>query len=183
MPRRNFVFHMARIFVDKELNLPIRYESYDWPKEPGGPPELMEEYTYLNLKLNNGFTDADFDIEESELQVSLMQCVIERSFNDLAPRNTAREVVALLRQRWIGPMGRIGLIRPIRPISPVSPIIEISYTANAPLLFCRQEWDLPAPSGCFYPPDLVLLLVEVFLKRGKRQEPTGDPIVRNRQSA
>ena len=24
-------------------------------------PELIEEYTYLNLKINNGFTDADFD--------------------------------------------------------------------------------------------------------------------------
>jgi len=62
VPRRNFLFHLARIFVDKELNLPIRYESHDWPREPGGAPELMEEYTYLNLKLNNGFTDADFDI-------------------------------------------------------------------------------------------------------------------------
>ena len=29
----------------------------------GAEPELMEEYTYLNLKLNNGFTDADFDIK------------------------------------------------------------------------------------------------------------------------
>ena len=63
VPRRNFLFHLARIFVDKDFNLPIRYESYDWPREPGGPPELMEEYTYLNLKLNNGFTDADFDIK------------------------------------------------------------------------------------------------------------------------
>ncbi len=63
VPRRNFLFHLARIFVDKELNLPIRYESYDWPKEKGSAPELMEEYTYLNLKLNNGFTDADFDIK------------------------------------------------------------------------------------------------------------------------
>lgn len=63
VPRRNFLFHLARIFVDKEYNLPIRYESYDWPKEKGGVPELMEEYTYLNLKLNNGFTDADFDIK------------------------------------------------------------------------------------------------------------------------
>jgi hypothetical protein len=61
VPRRNFLYHLARIFVDKELNLPIRYESYDWPKEPGTPPELLEEYTYLNLKINNGFTDADFD--------------------------------------------------------------------------------------------------------------------------
>ena len=63
VPRRNFRFHLARIFVDDELNIPIRYESYDWPKEPGGTPELLEEYTYLNLKLNNGFTDADFDIK------------------------------------------------------------------------------------------------------------------------
>jgi hypothetical protein len=62
-PRRNFLFNVARIFVDDELNLPIRYESYDWPKEPGGSPELLEEYTYLNLKLNNGFTDADFDVK------------------------------------------------------------------------------------------------------------------------
>ena len=61
VPRRNFLFHLARIFVDKEWNLPIRYESYDWPKEKGSAPELLEEYTYLNLKLNNGFTDADFD--------------------------------------------------------------------------------------------------------------------------
>ncbi|MEN6457438.1 MAG: DUF1571 domain-containing protein [Thermoguttaceae bacterium] len=61
VPRRNFLFHMAQIFVDKELNLPIRYASYDWPREKGGKPELLEEYTYLNLKLNNGFTDADFD--------------------------------------------------------------------------------------------------------------------------
>jgi hypothetical protein len=60
VPRDIFSFHMARIFVDDELKMPIRYESYDWPREPGGPPRLIEEYTYLNLKLNNGFTDEDF---------------------------------------------------------------------------------------------------------------------------
>jgi len=62
-PRRNFLFHLARIFVDDEYNVPVRYEAYDWPKEPGGAPELLEEYTYLNLKFNCGFTDADFDIK------------------------------------------------------------------------------------------------------------------------
>jgi hypothetical protein len=61
-PRKNFLFHVARIFVDDEYNLPLRYESYDWPKEAGGAPELLDEYTFLNLKLNNGFTDEDFDI-------------------------------------------------------------------------------------------------------------------------
>lgn len=62
VPRRNFRFHMARIYVDTEHNLPIRYESYDWPRNPGEQPPLLEEYTYLNLKLNNGFTDEDFSI-------------------------------------------------------------------------------------------------------------------------
>jgi hypothetical protein len=62
VPRRNFLFHVARIFVDDELNLPIRYESYDWPKKPGEAPELLEEYTYLNIKLNCGFTNEDFDV-------------------------------------------------------------------------------------------------------------------------
>ncbi len=61
VPRRNFRFHLARIYVDDVYNIPIRYEAYDWPREPGGPPLLTEEYTYLNVKLNQGFTDLDFD--------------------------------------------------------------------------------------------------------------------------
>jgi outer membrane lipoprotein-sorting protein len=61
VPRRNFRFHLARVFIDDELTIPIRYEAYDWPQEQGGQPVLMEEYTYMNVKTNNGFTDADFD--------------------------------------------------------------------------------------------------------------------------
>ena len=61
VPRRNFRFHLARVFIDDELTVPIRYEAYDWPQEQGGQPVLMEEYTYMNMKINNGFTDADFD--------------------------------------------------------------------------------------------------------------------------
>ncbi len=62
-PRPFFRFHIARIFVDDQLKIPVRYEAYGWPAKPGGPPELLEEYTYLNLRLNNGFTDEDFSIE------------------------------------------------------------------------------------------------------------------------
>jgi hypothetical protein len=35
-----------------ELNLPVRFDAYDWPKAPGEQPELAEEYTYLDVKLN-----------------------------------------------------------------------------------------------------------------------------------
>ena len=66
VPRQNFTFHIARIFVDKELNLPIRYESFDWPRREGESPGLLEIYSYLNLKLNVGLTDLDFDHKNPE---------------------------------------------------------------------------------------------------------------------
>ncbi len=59
--RDYFDFHIAEVFLDKELNIPIRYAAYDWPAQPDGEPSLIEEYTYLKLNLNVGLTDADFD--------------------------------------------------------------------------------------------------------------------------
>lgn len=66
VPRQNFRYHVARIFVDDKLNLPIRFEGYTWPQREGDAPELIEEYTYLNLKLNVGLTDRDFDPNNPE---------------------------------------------------------------------------------------------------------------------
>ena len=51
LPRDVFLFHLARaLFVDDEWKLPIRYESYDRPTEPGGEPRLIEEYTYSRFE-------------------------------------------------------------------------------------------------------------------------------------
>ncbi len=61
VPRKNFRFNVAQVFVDNEYNFPVRYEAYDWPAKEGGQPVLLEEYTYTYMKINNGFTDADFD--------------------------------------------------------------------------------------------------------------------------
>ena len=55
-------YHMTRIYVDEKLLLPIRFEGYTWPSTPGGEPVLIEEYTYMNLRLNNGFADRDFQL-------------------------------------------------------------------------------------------------------------------------
>ncbi len=66
IPRQNFRFHKAELFIDNELKLPIRYASYMWPEQPGEAPPLEEAYTYVNIKLNNGYTDADFDKENIE---------------------------------------------------------------------------------------------------------------------
>ena len=56
-------FSLAQIFIDDELQLPIRYAAYDHPAKPGEKPPLLEEYTYLNLKLNVGLSDDDFNHE------------------------------------------------------------------------------------------------------------------------
>lgn len=62
----NLDFHMAQIFIDDELNVPIRHVAYDFPAKPGDPLPVIEEYTYLNLKINVGLTDKDFDHNNEE---------------------------------------------------------------------------------------------------------------------
>ena len=47
VPRRNFIFHMARIYVNDQLNLPIRYEAYDWPDKPGEKPDCLKSTRML----------------------------------------------------------------------------------------------------------------------------------------
>lgn len=59
--RTNFRYYMSRAYFDREWNIPIRWEAYDWPSEAGGKPPLLEEYTYRNLKFDVGLTAADFD--------------------------------------------------------------------------------------------------------------------------
>ncbi len=58
----HFLAYLARIYFDKELNIPIRYEAYDWPKS-GQRPALIEEYTYTKVKFNVGTTPMDFSRE------------------------------------------------------------------------------------------------------------------------
>lgn len=66
-PRKNFRFHKAQVFIDNELGVPIRYAAYLWPQNPGETPPLEEVYTYTDVKINNGFTDADFNPESPEM--------------------------------------------------------------------------------------------------------------------
>jgi hypothetical protein len=61
-----FDFHIAQVFLDNELQVPVRYAAYDWPKTAGAEPVVIEEYTYQNIKVNVGLTDKDFDIANSD---------------------------------------------------------------------------------------------------------------------
>ena len=50
------------LYVDSETKLPLRTENYDWPR-PGGPAdgELLEMFSYIDLRVNVGLTDQDFN--------------------------------------------------------------------------------------------------------------------------
>jgi len=60
-PRKQFKFHMTRLYIDKQSNLPIRLEQYGFPQKADAPPPIVEEYTYSKLKTNVGLSDRDFD--------------------------------------------------------------------------------------------------------------------------
>lgn len=47
-----FTFYRASLYVDDELNVPVRLVVFDWPSTDGGNPRLIEEYNYMNLELN-----------------------------------------------------------------------------------------------------------------------------------
>ncbi|MDO4575727.1 MAG: DUF1571 domain-containing protein [Planctomycetia bacterium] len=59
-------FHKAHIFVDTTRNIPIRYAAWGWSECLDGELPLLEEYTYLDLKINQKFTDCDFETTNPE---------------------------------------------------------------------------------------------------------------------
>ncbi|MEL7336994.1 MAG: DUF1571 domain-containing protein, partial [Planctomycetota bacterium] len=59
--RPDLQFYKAQVYMDDQLNLPIRYVAYDWPKPGTDKLQVIEEYTYLDVKLNVGLSDRDFD--------------------------------------------------------------------------------------------------------------------------
>ena len=48
------------VYFDQQTRLPIRIENYDWPKKPGAPAELLEVFSYINLRLNIDLPDEVF---------------------------------------------------------------------------------------------------------------------------
>ncbi|MGF1582674.1 MAG: DUF1571 domain-containing protein [Gemmataceae bacterium] len=50
------------LYLDKTTRIPVRLECYDWPRQ-GGPAggEVLEIYSYLNVRYNVQLTDADFN--------------------------------------------------------------------------------------------------------------------------
>ncbi len=59
-PRRQFRFHMTRLYIDKANGLPVRVEQWAFP-QGNDKAQLIEEYTYTKVRANVGLQDRDFD--------------------------------------------------------------------------------------------------------------------------
>jgi len=59
--RPQYDFEVAQVFIDDELNVPVRYIAYGWPLAPGDAQPILEEFTYVDVQLNQGLKDIDFD--------------------------------------------------------------------------------------------------------------------------
>lgn len=53
--------HVVRIYVDDEVQIPVRLAAWKRPSQDGAKPELAEEHTYVDINLEPGFQDSDFD--------------------------------------------------------------------------------------------------------------------------
>lgn len=57
---KGYYCYRAVFWVDREKKLPIKIMVYDWENQ------LVEDYSYENLKFNIGLTDKDFDPSNKE---------------------------------------------------------------------------------------------------------------------
>lgn len=54
--------HRMLVYVDKETKLPVRYEAYDQPKGGASVGDLLEAYSFSDVKLNVGLGENVFDL-------------------------------------------------------------------------------------------------------------------------
>jgi Protein of unknown function (DUF1571) len=60
-PDGQFLYYRTVMYFDKEYHLPIRLECYDWPRHQGDPGEVVEIYSFANLRINVGLSDDVFN--------------------------------------------------------------------------------------------------------------------------
>ena len=67
-PRRQFNFHLTRLYIDKKTNFPVRVEQYGFPTRRGVSAPLIGEYTFTHIKTNVNLKDIDFDVRNPKYE-------------------------------------------------------------------------------------------------------------------
>ncbi len=57
---QHYTFYRSVVYFDKQTTMPIRVENYDWPRQQGSPGDLLESYSYVQMRFNTGISDEVF---------------------------------------------------------------------------------------------------------------------------
>lgn len=60
-PRKQFKFHMTRVWIAEKSGLPVRLQQFGFPAKSGAKPPIVEDYTFTDIKGEVRLTDRDFD--------------------------------------------------------------------------------------------------------------------------
>jgi hypothetical protein len=60
-PRRQFRFHMTRLWIDDKTGLAVRVQQFGFPRKKDAKPPIIEDYTFTSIKPEVRLTDRDFD--------------------------------------------------------------------------------------------------------------------------
>jgi hypothetical protein len=61
-PRRQFKFHMTRLWIDEKSGLAVRVQQFGFPKKKDVKPPMLEDYAFTSIKPEVRLSDRDFDV-------------------------------------------------------------------------------------------------------------------------
>ena len=135
-------FHLADLFIDNELQIPVRYVSYGWPARAGEEPPINEEYNYIDTQLNVGLTGADF----SEDLLEPMAEVLQRDFGVTAAWEEGRSLTTFENAKFSAQ---------ILAASGIRRVYLVTHAAHVPRsVEIFERWGLhviPVPTGFTMP--------------------------------
>ena len=62
-PRKQFRFHMTRLWIEEKTGLAVRVQQFGFPKKKDAKPPVIEDYTFSAIKPEVRLTDRDFDTD------------------------------------------------------------------------------------------------------------------------
>lgn len=61
-PRKQFKFHMTRLWIDEKSGLAVRVQQFGFPKKKDAKPPMLEDYAFTSIKPELRLSDRDFDV-------------------------------------------------------------------------------------------------------------------------
>lgn len=61
-PRKQFPFHLTRLWIEEKTGIAVRVQQFGFPKNKDAKPPVIEDYAFTAIKPEVRLTDRDFDI-------------------------------------------------------------------------------------------------------------------------